>query len=135
MAGILTGPKKRLPSPFRRSARQRVFGANALRRAIVKAITREARVRVAISGRLDPSFEGRGDVMQAPGLERVTLACLCMVVGLCAAAGEARADTVADAAALLARGRADAAVALLAPLEQERAGDAGFDAALGAAWL
>lgn len=72
--------------------------------------------------------------MQAPVLERATFACLCLTVCIYAA-GEARADEVADADAFLKSGRADAAVALLAPLEEERAGEAAFDAALGAAWL
>jgi tetratricopeptide (TPR) repeat protein len=45
------------------------------------------------------------------------------------------ADVLAEATALLDAGRADAAVAVLAPLEAAHAGDAGYDAALGAALL
>ena len=59
------------------------------------------------------------------------LACLAMAAPI----DEACADALAEAAALLDAGRPDAAVAVLAPLEQARAGEAQYDAALGAALL
>jgi tetratricopeptide (TPR) repeat protein len=58
---------------------------------------------------------------------------VCLAFGT--AIADARSDVLADAAALLDAQHADAAVALLAPLEQARAGDPYYDAALGAALL
>jgi outer membrane protein len=62
------------------------------------------------------------------------IACVCALWGSSLLAG-ARADVLADADALLRGGQAEAAVALLAPLEQARAGEPDYDAAYGAALL
>ena len=62
------------------------------------------------------------------------IACVCVLWGASLLAA-ARADVLADADALLSAGQAEAAVALLAPLEQERAGEPAYDAAYGTALL
>jgi hypothetical protein len=55
----------------------------------------------------------------------------CLLVGVSPCYG----DVLADAATFLQAGRAEEAIALLEPLERERAGEPAFDALLGAALL
>lgn len=105
---------------------------------------------VARRTRAVATSDGSGVVMQGPtqigeaGLSQLHLSlrraranacwtCACLLFSAARCFGQG--DVIADADAMLRTGRADEAVVLLLPLEQERAGEPAFDAALGAALL